>query len=149
MNKKITFRGMLQIGTRDQLRLKTLKGKVGYQVTKLQTINNRPGAQDSTSITTLYKKAGSIDDGEERIDLSNPNVVAVSYQKNGDGTTETDATTIIADPMVFNQDLFITAGNPDGGSEPINYYIEIESKPLSDREATLLTLQSLRTVTSR
>ena len=147
--KKITFRGMLAIGAVDQLRLKTNNGKTGYQVTKFQTISNRPGAQDSTSVTTIFKKSTGVAAGVERIDLTNPNVIAVSYQKNGDGTTETDATTIIADPMVFNQDVFITAGNPDGGTEPVNYYIEIESMAINDIEATQLTLQSIRTVTSR
>ena len=140
---------MLAISDVEKLRLKTKDGKTGYQITKFQTINNRPGAQDSTSITTIYKKEGSIAAGIERIDLSNPNVIAVAYQKNGDGSTETDATTIIADPMVFNQDIFITAGNPDGGTDPINYYIEIETMNISDIESTQLTLQSIRTITSR
>ena len=37
----------------------------------------------------------------------------------------------------------------DGNTTPANYYIELETMALSDIETTKLTLQSIRTITSR
>ena len=148
MSKKVTFKNMLAIGEVDRIKLSTMDGKTGYKITKFQTINNRPGAQDSTSVTTITNKENGVAAGVDRIDLSNNTVLAVAYTKHGDGSTETDNTLIILDNKVINQDIFVTAGNPDGGTDPVNYYIELETMPLTDLEATYLTLQNIRTITS-
>jgi len=49
----------------------------------------------------------------------------------------------------FNQDIFIYIVDAEGGTEPANYYIELETMSLSDLESTMMTLQSLRTLASR
>ena len=58
---------------------------------------------------------------------------------------------VIFDNAVFNQDLFIYVTDTKGaaGAAQCNYYIELETMPLSDIESTKLTLQSLRNIASR
>ena len=63
-------------------------------------------------------------------------------------TSESSHETIVMDNTVFNQDIFITAGDPDGGTVAVNYYIELEAMELSEIETTQLTLRNLRTITS-
>lgn len=140
---------MLAIGTTQEIRLKTLKGKVGYKITKFQTISNRPGGADTTTITTIMNKANGVDDGIATIDLSNPSIMAVSYSMTGSSTTETSHETIVIDSAITNQNMFITAGDPDGGTVAVNYYIELETMALNDTQATQLTLKALRNVASR
>ena len=43
---KISFRGQLPIGTQDYIRLKTIKGQVGYKITKFQILPGMPGLDD-------------------------------------------------------------------------------------------------------
>ena len=55
---------------------------------------------------------------------------------------------IIFDNEVVNQDIFINITDAAGATTPFNYYIELETMSLSDIETTMLTLKSIRTVTS-
>ena len=55
---------------------------------------------------------------------------------------------IVFDNEKFNQDIFITITDADGNTTPGNYYIELETMALTDIEATMLTLQSIRQVMS-
>lgn len=149
MSKTITFRGQLPIGEQDRIRLRTLKGKVGYKITKFQTISSAPNvtAHDEV-ITKIFKKdqTGSI---TSTIDFTDSDLLAVAYYEDNDQPAYTASQYVIFDNETFNQDIFIYSADVGGGTKPINYYIEIEAMPLSDIESTMLTLKSLRTVTSR
>ena len=45
--------------------------------------------------------------------------------------------------------MFISITDATGNTVECNYYIELEAFPITDIEATKLTLQSIRTITSR
>lgn len=147
MSKKISYKGLLNMGEENRIKLATIKGKVGYKITKLQTIARNAGTSDSVSLVTVYKTKGLLA-GVAFTDLSNPNILAVAYKKNQNGSTEPDSETIISDLEMFNQDIFITLGSPDGDTQPVSYYLELEIMSLSDIESTQLTLTNLRTITS-
>ena len=51
--------------------------------------------------------------------------------------------TIIFDTEVFNQDIFITMTDTVG-SQPMNYYIELEQVKLELSESTVATLKDIR-----
>lgn len=138
---------MLAVGNEDRIKLSTLKGKIGYKITRLQTIAKNAGASDSVSLITVYKTEGLLK-GITNTDLTNPNILAIAYKKNQNGSAEPDSETIISDLEIFNQDIFITLGSPDGDTQPVSYYIELEQVPLSDLEATQMTLSNIRTITA-
>ena len=147
MTRRITFKGILNIGEEQRIKLATIRGKIGYRITKFQTIAKNAGANDSVSLVTIYKTKG-LAPGLTNTDLSNSNILATAYKKNQNGSTEPDSETIISDLELFNQDIFITAGSPDGDTQPVSYYVELESMVLSDVEATQLTLKNIRTITA-
>ena len=43
MSKTISYRGQLDDGLEDKINLSTIKGKVGYKITKFQIMNYAPG----------------------------------------------------------------------------------------------------------
>jgi hypothetical protein len=146
MSKKITFKGLLVIGEEQRIKLATINGKTGYRITKLQTIAKNAGASDSVSLVTIYKTKGLLA-GVTNTDLSNSNILATAYKKMQNGSAEPDSETIISDLEIFNQDIFITAGSPDGDTQPVSYYLELEAMDISDIQATKLTLENIRTIT--
>ena len=146
MSKKLSYRGKLPIGEQDRIRLKTIKGKVGYKITKFQVMSTTPGVGDVEIIGQIFDKdqTGSI---TTTVDFTNNNLMAVSYYRedpnNNSGLYQNF---VIFDNTKTNQDIFITMTDAMGATIPGNYYIELETMDLSEVETTMLTLQSLRTI---
>jgi hypothetical protein len=147
MSKIISFRGTLPIGEQDLIRLKTNTGKTGYKINKFQIITTTPGAGNSELIGQIFKKdqTGSI---SGTVDFSDSNLLAMCYYQDGVSVDNAQQSTIIFDNEKFNQNIFVSITDTSGGSVPANYYIELETMALSDLESTMLTLKSLRTITS-
>ena len=151
MSKKISFRGSLPIGEVDQIRLKTNTGKTGYKITKFQTINRNVGNTTSGECSvitkiTLTDPTGSVG---ATVDFTDSDLLATAYYEYNSGSSvNTMPTIIIFDNKLVNQDIFVSCADARGATDPINYYIELETMSLSDLEATKLTLQNIRTVTA-
>ena len=146
MSKIISYRGKLPIGEQNRIRLKTIDGKKGYKIVKFQLISTEPGGADSEFVGQIFKtdQTGSI---TTDVDFTNRDLLAVCYHKADQSSSQgvTDDV-IIFDNEKFNQDIFINITDKSTATVPCNYYIELEAMALSDIESTMLTLQSLRTV---
>ena len=136
-----TFRGKLKSGGQNRIRLSTKKGKVGYSIMKFQIIPESPGVVDVELITKIFKVTQASINGD--IDFSDGNLLASAFWQGGNIATESHAATIIFDQEVFNQDIFITSEDK-AGSEPTNYYVELEVSGLSDNAAAVSTLRDIR-----
>ena len=147
MSKKLSYRGTLPIGEQDRIRLKTNTGKTGYKITKFEIISTTPGVTTSEFIAQIFKtdQTGSI---STTVDFTDSNLLAVAHLENVNTASalHSNATTIIFDNAKFNQDIFINITDSSGATVPCNYYIELETMALSDLESTMLTLQSLRSI---
>jgi len=149
--KTISYRGQLDMGLQDQIRLKTNKGKVGYKITKFQVLSTLPGQGSGHEyIAQIYNKdqTGSIGGTVNFTDSELLAVVFQEFRNTAAGTGAGMNTTIIFDNAEFNQDIFISITDATGGTTPCNYYIELETMELSDIQSTQLTLKNLRTITS-
>ena len=143
MSKTISFKGRLENGQEDRIRLSTLKGKVGYKITKFQIIGTSPAGVTYESVINIYKESKTPD---FVIDFTDFDLLAAAFYENHQNAVAEGQDVIIFDNEMFNQDIFINCSTIAG---EINYYIELETKELSDLESTMMTLQSLRTITSR
>ena len=142
-----SFRGMMQEDQVDTVPLSTNTGSIGYKITKFQIISTIPGANDAETVLKIYTKSqlGSV---SPTVDFTESDLLAVAYYKDGAGANQDGDVVIIFDNAPFNQNIFVTADDGSSATVPFNYYIELETMPLSDIETTKLTLQSIRTVTS-
>ena len=136
------------MGLQDKINLRTVKGKVGYKITKFQIINEDPGASSVELIAKIYTKdqTGSI---SPTVDFTESDLIAMAYYIDKPGGNDFVGENVIFDDVVVNQNIFISAQDSGGNTKECNYYIEMESMALSDLESTMLTLKNLRTVTSR
>jgi len=148
MSRIISYKGQLPIGEQDRIKLATINGKTGYRIVKFQIIPRQPFFSDTELICQIFDtdQTGNI---TSTVDFTDGNLLAVAALK-----TESTSTvgpfggeTIIFDNKKFNQDIFVTATDMGGFTNPVNYYIELESMSLSDIEATMLTLQNIKTIT--
>jgi hypothetical protein len=148
MSKTISYRGQIAMGTEDRIRLRTLKGKIGYKITKFQILSNSPGA---TAAVEFVAKITKVKDPNISavVNFTDADLLAVNYYQDNNSSSYPDSKTIIFDNEMFNQDIFINITDANGGTIPCNYYIELETMELSDVATTMLTLKNLRTVTSR
>ena len=148
MSKIISFRGQLPIGLQDKLKLSTLNGKTGYKINKFQILSQSPGGTASEFVAKIYNKDQT---GNETntVDFTESDLMAVAFMRGTTATNSDDTVIVIFDNAVTNQDIFIYIMDAAGATTPCNYYIELETMALSDIEATKLTLQSIRTITSR
>lgn len=148
MSRKISYKGTLNMGTEDRISLATIKGKVGYKITKFQLMSTTPGQTDNEFVGQIFKKSqvGSIG---PVVNMTDSELLAVVFYKNkASSTYAANTDTIIIDNEKFNQDIFVSIEDAGGGTTPCNYYIELETMDLSELETTYLTLQNLRTITS-
>ena len=145
MSKIISFRGKLDCGAQEKIKLSTLKGKVGYKIIKFETMPDTPGTNQTESMVKIYNEFQSSVDA--LVDFDDYTMLAARFQAIANGSNESYATALetIFDNAVTNQDIFITAIELTAG-RPTNYYIELETMALSSQQATQLTLQSIRTL---
>ena len=143
MSKKLSYKGQLDMGLEDRIRLRTLKGKTGYKISKFQIISKTPGVGDYEYVAKITK----VPDPNigATISFTDADLLGIVYYKGKVSANEPANTdTIIFDNEKFNQDIFINITDAKAGTTPVNYYIELEAMSLSDIETTQLTLQSIR-----
>jgi len=135
-----TYRGILADDGQDRIRLSTIKGKVGYRITKFQVLTGGPAVTSTvkalvsiwkTKQTTLSVTANFTDS-----DL----LAAASYGEHRDKEI-----VIVFDNEVFNQDIYLTSKcDSSPNTDPMNYYLELEVIPLDDAGAEYTTLKDMR-----
>ena len=146
MSKTISFKGTLPIGVEQQIDLKTLKGKVGYQIKQFQVISTTPGAV----VSELVGKITKVKDPNigPSINFTNSDLMAISYTQETTSSSGGSNQIIIFDNEITNQNMFITMTDSSGATVPTNYYLELETMALNDLQATQLTLKNIRQVLS-
>jgi len=144
MSKKISYTGQLDMGLEQKINLKTMNGKIGYRITKFKIISAQPG-DNYEYVAKIFSKSqvGSI---SATINFTEGELLAVSYLKEGSGTNQGVNDIIIFDNRITNQNMFITIQDASGNTIACNYYIELEAMAINDAEATMLTLQSIKTI---
>ena len=136
-----TFRGLLADGAQDRIRLQTIKGKVGYKIVKFQIIQDEPGEQHAEHVVKIYKTEQSTIDNT--VNFTDSDLLGVAYYQDHNEQHYVSSVDIIFDSEIFNQDIFITLADTEG-SQPCNYYLELEVIPLDDAGAEYTTLKDLR-----
>ena len=136
-----TFRGQLEDGGQDRIRLSTIQGKVGYRIVKFQIMADVPVTASGEQIAKIFKSSQGTP--TNTVDFTDSDLLGVALFIHNDNYSNTQ-THIIFDREIFNQDIFITYAS-GAGSNPCNYYIELEIIPLTDQGAEYTTVKDIRT----
>jgi len=138
-----TYRGKLKDGAKEQIRLKTNTGKIGYRIVKFQVMSDAPTTVSAECVVKIFKVPQTT--VTAKINFKDNNLLAVAlWTSDSDTHEQAEDMNVIFDKEIFNQDIYITHENTAGGAEDCNYYIELEQVTLNDNESTMATLQSIR-----
>jgi len=139
-----TYRGLLADGAQDQIRLQTIKGKMGYRITKFQIFPSAPGTAATEPVVQVWKsEITTVPTSAATVNFTDSDLLAVAYYQDGDQVQYNDSSLIVFDQEIFNQDIYITHTNQEGSSST-NYYLELEVIPLDDAGAEYTTLKDMR-----
>ena len=149
MSKRLSFRGRLQDGDQDTITLHTISGKVGYQIKKFQVISETPvtsGVSEHVVLIWKVEQSSVPAAGDVKIDFDDNRLLAAGTWCGSDNPIYQSTEQVIFDNEVFNQDIYITHRNADGGDpkDAVNYYIELETMDLALDEQTVATLKDIR-----
>ena len=148
MSKIITFKGKIPMGEQEKVKLSTLKGKVGYRINKFMILSTAPGGTQHAEVVAKLFKTDQSSSINAEVDFTDNDLLAAVYYQDDNTQANVSSVDIILDQVIFNQDVFITMQDADGKTQPFNYYLELEAMAISDLEATYLTLQNIRDLTS-
>jgi len=137
-----TFRGLIADGGQDTIVLHTNNGSTGYRIVKFEILPRVPGTVSQEDIVKIYTVQQTSIDGV--IDFSDDTLLAAAFYSDGADNYPGESV-IIVDGMVFNQDIYVTHADVVG-TDPCNYYIELEQVKLDLNENTVTTLKNLRTI---
>mgnify|MGYP005992108005 CR=1 FL=1 len=140
-----SFRGLIANESIDTITLHTNTGSTGYRIRKFEIMPNTPGTIAQETICKIFK-IPQIGTPDGTIDFSDNTLLAAAYYQDSTSAGDNQATTVIFDNEIFNQDIFITNKDVSGNTEPINYYIELEQIKLSLDENTVATLKDIRNI---
>jgi len=137
-----TFRGLIDDGGQDRIYLQTNDGRTGYRIVKFELLFRAPGTQSTESVVKIYKSKQTAIDAI--INFSENSMLAAGFLS-GDGAAHVypEDTSVIFDREIFNQDIYVTHSEVSG-SEPVNYYIELEVIDLSSLAAEYTTLKDIK-----
>ena len=137
MSKILSYRGLLADGATDIINLHTTNGLIGYRITKLEIMPNAPGTNIDGIVKVFTKEP---DAAVATVDFSDQTLIAVAWNYND--TYETQEV-VVFDNLTFNQDIYVQH-HEDKSSGAMNYHIELEKIKLSEHEAMVTTIQSIR-----
>jgi len=143
-----SFRGKIVDGGIDTISLHTNTGSIGYRITKFQIIHAEPGEQHAEHTVKIYTIPQAAGSASNAIDFSDNTLLGVAFLTNSATTGYPADQMIIFDNMTFNQDIYVTHEDTVG-SQPCNYYIELEQIKLDLTENTVATLKDIRNIESQ
>jgi len=139
-----TFRGRLADGGQDQIRLSTIKGKVGYRIVNFRVYPYQPGQQTVENTIMIWnKEQTSVSTTAATVDFTDSNLLAAGTFHEGHADALIAVDVVIFDREIFNQDIYITHTDTVG-TTPCNYYLELEAIPLTDQAAEYSTIKDMR-----
>tara|TARA_Y100000401_G_scaffold108738_1_gene104271 strand:+ start:475 stop:903 length:429 start_codon:yes stop_codon:yes gene_type:complete len=140
MSKIKTYKGKMINDTMQRIKLRTKNGLTGYKIKKFQVMQTTDDDVESTIKIYSVKQTSNTNS----IDFSDDTLLAAIYfTSSSSGQLYPEDQTIIFDNKIFNQDIFITLRGHNFAAD-INYYIELEQIKLNESEATMATLQNIR-----
>tara|TARA_Y100001963_G_scaffold29985_1_gene40915 strand:+ start:1392 stop:1841 length:450 start_codon:yes stop_codon:yes gene_type:complete len=144
-----SFRGKIADGTTDIINLHTRTGDIGYRIVKFNIMHAEPGQQTAEHTVKIYKVDPSTGPSwvpDNAVDFSDNTLLGAAYLAEHHMETYPLVSVQIFDNEVFNQDIYVTHSDTEG-TQPCNYYIELEMIRLDLNENTVATLKDIRNTT--
>lgn len=135
-----SFRGLLVDGEEREISIQGPIGDRAWRITKFELFPNNPGATIDANVKVWRESPGS---AGSTIDFDNAELLAAAMYYNG--TYEIDHT-VVFDNALFSRDIYVQH-HEQLGSDPINYYIELEEVKVGAAGMAQLAVAAARRTT--
>lgn len=143
-----SFRGLIEDGGVQQIRLSTRDGSIGYKIKRFEAVGEQPGQEAYESTLQIFTvPQTSPGTAIATIDFSNQELLGVAViAGSAQGFNVPYSQVVVFDNKTFNQDIYITHVNTvtTGVDTPANWHIELEQVKLDLNENTVATLKDIR-----
>jgi len=141
-----TFRGELQKGARERIRLETIDGKTGYRIKSLagMPVDTSAGANEATIQVYAIAQAAT----STTVSFTEQTLLGVFYFLRDQGVVAINSQSTIFEQTIFNQDIFVYYEDGQTNAAGFNFYMELEQVSLNDEEATAVILKNFRNTNS-
>jgi hypothetical protein len=137
-----SFRGQIATGGQERILLHTRTGRTGYRIVKFQIMPVTMGGSSSELCVKIFKTEQTT--VTAAVNWSDQSLLASGTVSNHtSGYIYPPSDQYIFESEIFNQDIYVTSKD-NAGSEPCNYYVELEQIKLDSDEATVATLKNMR-----
>ena len=141
-----TYKGKLPIGEQEKIHLSTNDGLTGYRISTFEVFPGRPG-QDSVELIGQIYLTDKTTNVTTTVDFSKPDLLGFAYYEDNANNAYPGTINRIFDKETFNQDIFVNITDASGGTDPANFYIELEQFKLDINTSTYHTLKNIRSRT--
>ena len=139
-----SFRGSLADSEETVLNLHTIKGKMGYKITKFVIYPVKPGVATQESVVNVWKDYRfSPGSGPTTVDFDDQRLMASAFYQGNPLSEMTNTLSVIFDNEIINQDITVQHEDLSTG-ESCNFYLELEQIKLNDSEAETASIKDLR-----
>ena len=139
-----SFKGLLEDGGQNRIRLSTRSGEVGYRIVKFQIMQQPATGSDRYSCVQIWNQEQAAPSTTAvTVDFTNAELLGTAIATYDNTQPQLTKATIIFDNKVVNQDIYVTHTELTSGGS-CNYYIEMEIVKLSKETAQYATIRDIR-----
>ena len=137
-----TFRGLLNKGASERIRLETRDGKTGFRIKFLSGMpaDTSAGSNEATIQVYATKQTST----STTVSFSEATLLGCFYFLRDQGVVAINSQATIFEETVFNQDIFVHYEDGQNNTAGFNFYLELEHISLDDMEATTVILKNFR-----
>jgi len=142
-----SFRGLLVDGGQQRIRIQGATGDIAWRITKFEGFPNLPGTTDWESTLQVFREEQTsvstdtatvnFDDNELLAAIYYPDSAYIHYKAGG--------ITVVFDNILFSRNIYVTHTNT-GGSDSMNYYLELEKVKVSATGMAQLAVAAARRI---
>jgi len=140
-----SFRGLLEDGGQEKIRIQGSVGAIAWRIVKFAAFPNLPGTTDWESTLQVFREEQtsiSVDTATVNFD-DDQLLAAIYYPDSADLRYNAGSTTVVFDNMLFVRNIWVTHTNT-GGTDSMNYYIELEEVTVSAAGMAQLAVAAAR-----
>jgi len=138
-----SFRGLLVEGGQDEINIEGSVGAIAWRITKFQIMTTQPGDASQDLVVKVYREEqSSVPTSGATFDFNQDELLAAAHYSQS--TTDFSSfQSVVFDNALFVRNIWVTHTDNDG-SDPVNYYIELEEVTVSTAGKAQLALAAAR-----
>jgi len=142
--KMHSFRGLLDNGAQDKIRIQGSVGAIAWRITKFEIFPSLPGTVNiENNVVVWREEQASVSGSAITVDFADDELLAVGMFHDSASYGNTGAQVVVFDNSLFVRNIWITNTDTDGATA-INYYIELEEVKVSKAGMAQLAVAAAR-----